>query len=90
MINLDELDHMHEIGPYGWTCCFSMNFDMDEIGPYLKSHPLDEIDNMIDSKWLGWNWNTWMKLVHIIGIDNIYLLYWYRKKHEHLNNIDIK
>ncbi len=25
----------------------------------------------------------------MIGLDNEYLLYWYKKKHEHLNIIDI-
>jgi len=36
MIHLDELDHMNEIGPYGWTRRFAMNFDMDRIKPYLS------------------------------------------------------
>jgi hypothetical protein len=35
VIQLDELDHMNEIGPYGLTCHFSMNFEMDGIGPYV-------------------------------------------------------
>jgi hypothetical protein len=30
-----------------------------------------------------------MKLVHMIGIDNVYLLHLHGKKHEHVNNIDI-
>jgi hypothetical protein len=54
----------------------------------LEPCHFDEIDNMIDNKWHGWNFYTWMKVDDMIGINNVNGQYWYRRKHDHVIDID--
>jgi hypothetical protein len=61
---------------WNWTTCLSF-IPWMKLTTWVIVHDLDEIGTH------EWNLFTWLELTTYI------LLYWYRKKHEHVNNIDI-
>jgi hypothetical protein len=61
---------------WNWTICLSL-IPWMKLTTWVIVNHLDEIGTH------EWNLFTWLELTTYI------LLYWYRKKHEHVNNIDI-